>query len=35
MTFTVPSEPGDYVFLCSFPAHFMAGMKGVIVVTSS
>lgn len=32
ITFTVPSEPGEYVYLCSFPAHFMAGMKGVIVV---
>ncbi|WP_225919348.1 plastocyanin/azurin family copper-binding protein [Actomonas aquatica] len=33
ITFTVPSEPGEYVFLCSFPAHFMAGMKGLLVVT--
>ena len=32
ITFTVPSEPGEYVYLCSFPAHFMAGMKGVIIV---
>lgn len=32
ITFTVPSAPGEYVYLCSFPAHFMAGMKGVIVV---
>lgn len=32
ITFTVPSEPGEYVYLCSFPAHFMAGMKGVLVV---
>ncbi|GAB5558598.1 MAG: hypothetical protein SynsKO_02450 [Synoicihabitans sp.] len=32
ITFTVPSEPGDYVFLCSFPAHFIVGMKGVITV---
>jgi azurin len=31
-TITVPSEPGEYVYLCSFPAHFMAGMKGVLVV---
>ena len=32
ITFTVPSEAGEYVFLCSFPAHFMAGMKGLLVV---
>lgn len=31
-TFTVPETPGSLVFLCSFPAHFMAGMKGVITV---
>ncbi|MCF3652320.1 plastocyanin/azurin family copper-binding protein [Synoicihabitans lomoniglobus] len=34
ITFTVPSEPGNYVFLCSFPAHFMAGMRGTIVVSA-
>lgn len=33
ITFTVPSEPGEYVYLCSFPAHYIVGMKGVIVVT--
>lgn len=32
LTFTVPSEPGDYPFLCSFPAHFVVGMKGVLTV---
>jgi len=31
-TFKVPAEAGDYPFLCSFPAHFMIGMKGVISV---
>ena len=34
ITFTVPAEPGEYVFLCSFPAHYMAGMKGLLVVTA-
>lgn len=34
ITFTVPSEPGEYVYLCSFPAHYIVGMKGVIVVTA-
>lgn len=32
VTFTVPSEPGDYPFLCSFPAHAVVGMKGVLTV---
>lgn len=31
VTFAVPSEPGDYPFLCSFPGHF-ALMKGVLTV---
>ena len=32
VTFTAPTEPGEYTFLCSFPAHYLSGMKGVIVV---
>jgi azurin len=32
ITFKAPTEPGEYPFLCSFPAHFLTGMKGVIVV---
>ena len=32
ITFKAPTEPGEYVFLCSFPAHYQAGMKGVLVV---
>ncbi|MBI2513463.1 MAG: azurin [Opitutae bacterium] len=32
ITFKAPSEPGEYTFICSFPAHFQAGMKGVLVV---
>lgn len=32
ITFTAPSEPGEYPFLCSFPAHYVAGMHGVLVV---
>lgn len=31
ITFTAP-EPGEYTFLCSFPAHMQAGMRGVLVV---
>lgn len=30
--FNVPTEPGDYPFLCSFPGHCVVGMKGVITV---
>ena len=32
ITFKMPAEAGEYPFLCSFPAHFLTGMKGVIVV---
>jgi azurin len=32
ITFKAPTEPGEYPFLCSFPAHYLTGMKGVIVV---
>lgn len=32
MTFTVPAAPGHYPYLCTFPGHFMAGMKGELIV---
>lgn len=32
VTVTVPKEAGDYTYLCSFPGHFLAGMKGVLTV---
>jgi azurin len=32
ITFTVPDMPGTYTYLCSFPAHYIAGMKGVMIV---
>jgi azurin len=32
ITFKVPTEPGEYVFVCSFPAHYFSGMHGVLVV---
>jgi azurin len=32
ITFTVPSEAGEYPYVCSFPAHYVAGMRGVLVV---
>jgi len=32
VTFKAPATPGEYPFLCSFPAHFQVGMKGVLTV---
>lgn len=32
ITFKAPAEPGEYPYICSFPAHYLAGMKGVMVV---
>jgi azurin len=32
VTFTAPKEPGEYLYICTFPGHYMAGMKGVLVV---
>ncbi|HLS28244.1 MAG TPA: plastocyanin/azurin family copper-binding protein [Opitutales bacterium] len=32
ITFTAPSEAGDYPFVCSFPGHTPAGMRGVMKV---
>jgi len=32
VTFKVPTAPGEYPFLCAFPAHCVVGMKGVLVV---
>jgi azurin len=30
--FNAPTVPGDYTFLCTFPAHFQVGMKGTLTV---
>lgn len=32
VTFTVPEEPGEYTFICSFPGHYAGGMVGTLVV---
>lgn len=32
VTFTAPEEPGEYEFLCTFPGHFAAGMRGTLIV---
>lgn len=35
VTFTVPDQTGKYDFLCTFPGHFAAGMRGVLTVEKS
>lgn len=32
VTFKAPATAGSYTFLCSFPGHFAAGMRGTLVV---
>lgn len=32
VTFTAPTKPGKYVFLCSFAGHWAAGMTGDLIV---
>lgn len=32
VTFTAPKVAGAYPFVCSFPGHFAAGMKGTLTV---
>jgi len=32
VTFTAPTKPGAYEYLCSFPGHYQVGMKGELVV---
>jgi len=32
VTFTVPGKPGSYEYVCTFPGHYYAGMKGVLIV---
>ncbi len=32
MTITMPTAPGTYPYMCTFPGHFAAGMRGTIVV---
>jgi azurin len=32
VAFKAPAKPGTYTFLCSFPGHFAAGMRGTLVV---
>jgi azurin len=32
VTFTVPDQPGEYPYVCSFPGHTQAGMRGILQV---
>lgn len=32
VTFTAPTEPGEYLIFCSLPGHFDAGMSGTLHV---
>ncbi|MFO7303501.1 MAG: plastocyanin/azurin family copper-binding protein [Acidobacteriota bacterium] len=32
VTFKAPAEAGSYDYICSFPGHFAAGMRGKLVV---
>ena len=32
VTFKVPAKAGSYPYLCTFPGHYAAGMKGELVV---
>ena len=34
IAFTAPVVPGSYTFLCTFPGHYLAGMKGTLMVTT-
>ena len=33
VTFSAPSVPGPYDYICTFPGHYVSGMKGVMTVT--
>lgn len=32
VTFNAPKKPGKYMYICTFPGHFGAGMKGILTV---
>lgn len=32
ISFKAPEKAGDYPYLCTFPAHFAAGMRGILTV---
>ena len=32
VTFTAPTKPGKYPFICTFAGHYQGGMKGTLIV---
>ncbi len=30
--FNAPKEPGEYIYICTFPGHYIGGMKGKLIV---
>ena len=34
ITFTTPTTADEFMYLCTFPGHYLAGMKGIFVVTT-
>lgn len=32
ISFKAPEKPGEYPYVCTFPAHFAAGMRGILTV---
>jgi azurin len=33
LSFQAPEQAGSYLYLCTFPGHFLAGMKGTLTLT--
>ncbi len=33
VTFAAPDKAGDYIFICSYPGHFVVGMRGTLTVS--
>ncbi|MCC6456811.1 MAG: hypothetical protein IT328_17785 [Caldilineaceae bacterium] len=34
ITFTTPATAGEYIYLCTFPGHCLAGMRGTLIITA-
>lgn len=32
VVFNAPKEPGEYMYICTFPGHYVGGMKGKLIV---
>lgn len=33
LSFRAPTQAGNYLYICTFPGHFLAGMKGTLTIT--